>query len=209
MKILIIPSWYPHRENRTQGIFFLKQAELLARHHDVRVLIGKEEAVGYRKAPGKLSSLLRASYGTCDFFLDELPAVKLYQFSYDDFVFLSRKRRFERIAAIYRKFFSDRVATAWRPDLVHAHDPFYGGLAAMQILKSYNIPFVITSHTPFQPGKWKADQTEVLRRIFSSAARVLTVSNFDRDNLAIGFGSSIVPVTVGNYIDDDVLYNSI
>ncbi|HOZ54150.1 MAG TPA: hypothetical protein PKY25_02345, partial [Bacilli bacterium] len=38
MKILLIPSWYPHRRNPIWGNYFIKQAEELQKYADISMI---------------------------------------------------------------------------------------------------------------------------------------------------------------------------
>ena len=204
MKILILPSWYPNRNGKTAGIFFQKQAELLSTNHDVRIMAAEEILSGYRKLPGKIGSLLKVQHKPTNFYLDQVPKAKLHQFAFDNFAFLSESRRMNRLADAYAAYVEQELEGDWMPDIIHAHDTFYGGLVASRLKTVWKIPYVITSHNPINSENWSAFRIAEFRRVLKHADLVTAVSEFDRENLLNAGGQDINIKTIGNYIDDDL-----
>lgn len=202
MKILIIPSWYPTKDNRASGIFFLKQAQLLAQMHEVRVLIGKERWTGYRGLVKVIKEMFSLTCKRIDYFLDELPTVKVHQFEFVNFSFNSERKKKQRLILAYQKYFAIEILGRWTPDLIHAHDVINAGIVSLSLKQKFQLPFVITSHTPHVFTSELYTRKEEIINVFRNAESVLAVSEFDKRNLISLFGGNLSPIVVGNYIDE-------
>jgi glycosyltransferase involved in cell wall biosynthesis len=165
MHILIIPSWYKTSDRPMVGSFFEEQARgLMTKGHQVGVLFPEFLSFSYKNKPFEFEIID-----------NELPT---YYFQY--------KAKFPRLYNInYRMFaravsnyFDQYVAKFGKPDIIHAHTVFYGGIAAAYISKKNKIPFVITEHfTPLITGGIsKKVDLDMAKTVYQSAQQNIIVS---------------------------------
>lgn len=204
LKILLIPSWYPNLNNASAGIFFAKQAELLSKNHEVRILVGREVVHGYRKAISKPGNLLTISHSQTNHFLDKVERVKLDQFEYTTYAFHAQAGKYERTAASYEKYFSQNILPVWKPDIIHAHDVFMAGVAALRIKEVHDVPVVLTSHNPINFDRMGDEGVKKFKSVIQAVDQLITVSDYDKRILLNSAEKDIHPVTVGNYIDETI-----
>lgn len=139
MHILVVPSWYPSNSEDVSGSFIREQAQALARYggHRVGVVFPK-----FRPFRGMGTSAI-GSRGI-EVTLDE--GVTTYRLNVLDWL-----RRIPYLGAEIwirqgMRLFSRYMHANGKPDVIHAHVMFYGGLLAQRISAKYRIPFVVTEH---------------------------------------------------------------
>ncbi len=175
MHILVMPSFYPSATRPVVGSFFQDQVEALRRGgYQVEVLVMPRlrEMFDYARRHHRFPTLVeepdqvyRMHWGGCVRIFPRLCA------------WLHRSaglRAFER----YLKKHS-------LPDLIHAHNFFYGGYLAAQIKQRYNLPVVLTEHSSnflrgriFLPG-----QHRIVRQTAQQVDQVLAVGKALADHL--------------------------
>jgi glycosyltransferase involved in cell wall biosynthesis len=169
MHVLIIPSWYPLSPDDANGSFFREQALALTRHgHQVGVISPQLSSLRY---PGTWRSTFQntgheddrgvatyRSYG-----LNWLPI--LPHISVEPWV---RKGL---------KLFRHYVREHGKPDVLHAHAMFNGGLLASRISEQFGVPFVITEHSSvYGRGLAKKWQLNLGEKAAMGASATLAVS---------------------------------
>lgn len=173
MHILIIPSWYKTTENPVLGSFFEEQARgLQTLGHKVGIL-----HVGYKS------------------FSDKSPLLKnkkddngLYTIQYDIKGVVPRSRYLNYLYLGIRayKMYKEYVKLNGKPDIIHAHSVFWGGIAAYYISMYSKVPFVITEHlTNFITGTL-TDKTDVLfaKKVIKNSSKNIVVSNSFKKELS-------------------------
>jgi glycosyltransferase involved in cell wall biosynthesis len=97
----------------------------------------------------------------------------------------------------------NRIISLEAPVLINAHAPV-PGLADLAAGHAKEIPLVVTYHTgSMRKGRWPADalilfyERILCRRLFSSADRIITSSDFVRDSFVTGFRTKCTTVTPG------------
>ncbi len=195
MHILLIPSWYKTKKEPFMGTFFEEQARATMK-------LGHQAGVLYPAyfPPAELFS----GKGTqVDSFDDNgLPTSRVFVQTK-----IPRSRRLnyqsfcKRVASVFDRY----VGQHGKPDIIHAHSVFYGGIAAWHIANRYDIPLVITEHlTAYIMGTISHDYDRQLARdIFNGADASLIVSeNFKGDiEKEMGIGSHVFRV-VHNMVAD-------
>lgn len=164
--ILIIPSWYPLYPTDIGGSFFREQAiALKKRGMNVGVIFPKAESIkkiftgfkGTKKEIDEGVTTYRSSYIS-------LPRRKYF----------NQKRHFKKGVDLFDLY----VKENGKPDILHAHSLFEGGLLAKILSEKYNIPFIITEHsTAFSRGLISQKQISDAKLAVSSAACCIAVSN--------------------------------
>ncbi len=137
MHVLIIPSWYPNKNNDTQGIFFKEQVEGLATKSDI--IIG---CIALNQS--SLRYLFSKQKSIYDYKNEIINNVQTINFLHPTF------GRNKKIHSAIRKslfiiLFKIYLKKYGKPDLVHLHSFLYGELA-IWIKEEYNIPYVVTEH---------------------------------------------------------------
>ena len=193
MHILLLPSFYPSEIRPTTGIFFIDQVEALrSLGHDVGVLIAPRlyETASYIKNNRKLPPLMEAIPSEDKIYrLHSLWVPRV-------FPLISGKIYEHAALPAYQKY----VAIHGQPDIIHAHNIFYGGHMAVKIAERYRVPTVLTEHSTnhlrgriFLPGQHiiaKATLQNInqslavgqvladkLNQMYSPATRVKTIAN--------------------------------
>ena len=197
-KVLIIPSWFPTKASPYMGIFFKIQTELMMPSFDMKVLFGKPKLYG-RKAI--LKYIKDDSIGKLENYFLETDYINSFQ--YKQAAFKSIKAQLNQSAEAYWKATQNYlIKNNWKPDLVHAHDAFWGGHYANYIAKKLNIPSIITHHNPLIFTNYSQEQTTLLKETVESADQLLCVSNFDKRTFLIS-DYRTNPIFVGNFIDEE------
>lgn len=165
--VLIIPSWYPKTPNDIGGSFFREQAiALKSAGFNVGVIFPQ------------LRSLKNAfkSFNGLQKEVDN--DVVTYRDGYVNFYPRCKDLIQQRWLKCGENLFKLYVKENGRPDIIHAHSLFNGGLLAYLLSKKYNIPFVITEHsTAFSRRLLSYKQLDDARIAVQSASACIAVSN--------------------------------
>ena len=169
MNILIIPSWYPKHKNDYVGCFFREQAIALSDHgHNVSVLAA---FYGFPKNPIYWKSFyLKKTY-----YIDN--EIKTFQKKFISWsTFLNKKNNTStyKAAIIWMKHY---IRCYGKPDIIHAHCVFNGGIIAKALHNAFSIPYILTEHaTMYERGIYD-DKLHICRDIIDSSAAFICVSN--------------------------------
>lgn len=176
MHVLILPSYYPSPERPITGIFFHEQAQALRKAgHRVGVLVTPRldvtraylRQVGWRQG----NAVSREHY------FSEFPVYRMHWGWFP--------RPLPPLVALLIRQAGGRAFERYcreqgRPDVIHAHNIFYGGYLAAQLKRRYGIPVVLTEHStsymegliifPGQPRIIRQTLRDVDHRMAVSAA---------------------------------------
>lgn len=165
LKILILPGWYPTKENPVSGVFVREQAQAVARYDDVVVLYAEPS-----------SAPLRGLYELSDSREDGLRTVRVHYRRLPVPGTTTLLAGWVHLAGV-----RTLLRSGFRPDVIHAH-VYYAGARAVLLGKLLGIPVVITEHSTEFPrraltrrGYWEA------RFAMGRAQAVLPVSENLRD----------------------------
>ncbi len=174
MHILLIPSWYKTKREPFMGTFFEEQARaLMKRGHRTGVLYP-----AYLPPGGILDAYKEEDSYVVD---DGLPTYCVFV---QTKIPRSRRLNYRSYAARVDKALKRYIGEYGRPDILHAHSVFYGGIAARELARRHGIPLVITEHlTSYIMGTINNGYDRRLAvEIFAGADAALIVSdNFKRD----------------------------
>lgn len=167
MRVMIVPSWYPEADKPNSGIFFKEQAKALQE-------FGVEVVVAYPEIHS-LKELLQGKIKRGFSFNNE-DGIETYRIK--EYNYLPKVKTGS--GAIYypklKKIYSILDSNGKKPDLIHAHSVLWGGWAAAQIAKKYQIPFIITEHsTAFLRGLIKEHQIPYIKETLDQAKKVIVV----------------------------------
>jgi L-malate glycosyltransferase len=193
MHILIIPSWYKDETQLVLGSFFEEQARsLMKMSHQVGILYPRYFSFSHKERLNE-RKYVDNDLPTFDVsFKAKIP--KNYSVNY---------KLFQR--KIYKDYL-DYVKQYGKPDIIHSHTVYYGGIATLYIAKKEKLPFVITEHfTPFITGGISHPyDIKIAKEVFSKANHNIVVSSGFRTLLAekLKLNEKIFDV-VSNMVDED------
>lgn len=174
MHILLMPSWYKTKKEPFMGTFFEEQARALLKiNYHAGILFA--EYLPFSALFGKVNL-------ENDFYDDN--GLPTFIFSMRTNIPKFRRLSYQSFCREVEKIFLAYVDKHGKPDVIHAHSVFYGGIAARYIAEKHRIPLVITEHlTSFIMGTISNEHDRSLaREIFKNADAALIVSrNFKRD----------------------------
>lgn len=174
MHILLIPSWYKSLTEPVLGTFFEEQARALMKAgHKVGIIYPQLAPV----------RALFEKKDEINHFVDD-KGLPTYSVIYQSMVPKFRKLIYKKFAVAVDKVFDKYVAQYGKPDIIHAHSVFHGGMAAFFISQNNKIPFVITEHlTSFMTGGIShKDDVHLSCDIFTNAdASIIVSHNFKKD----------------------------
>lgn len=180
--ILILPRWYPNQTDIQLGIFIQNQAKLLKNDFGISVIY--VQGILDQKEEYKIITSSENGYfeQIVYFKQDTTILKKLINFN-----------RYKKAQHLAYKNIKTKV------DLCHVHVPIRSSFLAKNLLKSNQIPFVITEHwSGHLNGQFKAKSkfykwfyTKTLKK----ASKISCVSHFLQDKFKqnTGFGTVVIP----------------
>lgn len=197
MKILIIPSWYPHPKDPLAGRFFLDQAAALAKHsnHSYQILnYGQNRfQIRIKRAFSNLAVIkdLRNAKQERLRLADRLEEIRIPHLSWTS-----------RLAGGNLMGFD--LPDELKPDLIYALVSYPAGYLAMRLAEKWKIPYIIAEHSgpfPFPEFVHGAKLSELLTKPIRNASHMIAVSSFLKEQILTHTGreAEIIP----NMIDTD------
>ncbi|WP_202079430.1 glycosyltransferase [Caldalkalibacillus salinus] len=167
MRVLIVPSWYPTNKSPNSGIFFKEQA-LALQEFGLDITVAYPEIWNLKNIKNH-----RIKSG---FSKDYESGVLTYRIrGYNFFPKVKHAPRvifYKRLKKILKYYIEENG----KPDILHAHSILWGGWAAAQISKEYNIPLVITEHfSGYGRGLIKDYQISFVKDTLNTAKRLIVV----------------------------------
>lgn len=213
MIIFHIPSWYPHPKIPYAGIFIKEQITAYAQLHPedkcyvsnfyqlrFEIPVTKPfEALSNYIAYAKQESNIEQKVFSNFIELQSKVLVgnaKLFGTDYNNQKRITEQHLLKVIEKENRK-----------PDLIHAHVCYTGGLIAQYLSNKYSIPFVITEHSSNQTLKVAFDDYGLkaqLLQVFAQAKGIWAQSTYHKNQLAL-LGITGVQV-IPNLVDEAVFY---
>ena len=185
MRVLIIPSWYPSKDNPVSGIFFKEQAEALSEQINVAVLNLKQLSFRYPK------SLIKRNKGISYYENNVFTMNKYYINWIPKILKLKMKIYKYHLLNTYNKI----VDKFGEPDLIHAQVSYPAGYGAKILSDRFGIPFIVTEHASFFEdilmGKYKKYTSEVIEK----ANKYIAVSSYLKEKIteAGGVKCELIP----------------
>ena len=138
MKILFLPSWYPHRYNFTAGIFVQRHAECVAQHTTNKVAVlyvfNKQDAD-------------RIDFEVVDAIINEVSTFTVYYHPVKFyFPLLTQIQRYLKWKKAYAIGWNHLHKKFGMPDGLHVQVILKAGIIALQLKKKFHLPFIITEH---------------------------------------------------------------
>jgi len=175
MHILLFPSWYKTEKEPFMGTFFEEQARALIKlGHQVGIIFPEFSSLRELFAE---KEVINENYVD-----DGLPT---YTVNVQSKIPRMRQLTYWTFSRAVNKVFEEYVTQNGKPDVIHGHSLFYGGIAAYYISREHKIPIVITEHlTSFIMGTVNnKEDRELSCEIFSKVEASLIVSNNFKSDL--------------------------
>ena len=134
-KILFLPSWYPSKEDPTNGIFIKEHAKAVSLHNEVVVLYNEGHDKNLKKIWHIISDKKENGIRTIRIKDKKSLIPKISYFFY----LWSIKQAFKKL-----------LGQGWKPDIIHAHI-YIAGVLAVLLGKKYKIPVIISEHFSWFP----------------------------------------------------------
>ena len=171
MNILMIPSWYENKYNKTHGSFFREQAESLEKNgHNVYVLY--VDIIRFNEIKRMVSTSKYEAYTKNNLNVYRIKKIKLPRLK-EKFVYNMVERGLEEL---YTKNKYGKIDI----DVIHAHSFVWGGCAGLKISEKYNIPIMVTEH-----------YTGYSREIFSESEKYILKSSINRVDKVVAVSSGL------------------
>ncbi len=176
LHVLIMPSGYKSPSTPVNGSIVDEQARAL-KNAGVQVGIIFPE---YTQPSELFAGKVQEEF---DFYMDDdIPTLHVRNFSG---IPRLRKLSYRQLGKAVNKIYNDYAEIFGRPDVIHSHSVFHGGVTGFHIARLNKIPFVITEQDPeFMLGSVKnITDLEVAREILGYADCAISVSPAYADDL--------------------------
>ena len=200
-RVLVLPSWYPTIETPLHGSFVREQALMMEAGFDTKVLFARADTVSRSRA---LGNKVRRAMGRSAPSRDVTPMMKTPPdgifFSHETGPSLSEQKTLQESVLHYGEQIERLIQSGWRPDILHAHSVIYGGIIAHELSMRFDIPFIITEHSPIIMNFYSQWLAQRLILAFSSANAVMAVSHYLKRMIKTHH-IDCDPIVIGNAID--------
>ena len=202
--ILIIASWYISKESPFAGSFIHEQALLLHRKgHKVCVIHPYMEGTF-------LDTLFKSKKTHSSEVKDGIVTLRIGR---APLLPKTRQLGYRMLAKDAEKILKDYIVSYGKPDVIHSHAMFMGGIIGMHLSKVFTVPLVHTEHSSAfinNPAQFTASDLELSRSVFSHAKQSFFVSQFALEKTLETLNleqhtSSVVPNCVSNAFFESAL----
>ena len=175
MNILVIPSWYENKNNKTHGSFFREQAKALSElGHNIYMLY--VDIIRFNEVDRIITT---KKY---DFYEDEGMKVyrkKVVKIPKTSEVIVANKVRYG-IEDLYNKYIKNSV----KIDVIHAHSFIWGGYAGVNISKKFNIPIMVTEHySGYGRNLFTEEEKKLISYSMNNCDEIVAVSRGLKDKM--------------------------
>lgn len=195
LHVLILPSGYPTRYAPLSAVFYQEQARALYKAGvQVGVIYPELRSLRTFSLKGVLENRFQMALSN----EDNIPTLRLHGWNVPSARF--RSKLFAHMAVRLARDYMKRFG---RPDIIHAHSVFWAGVAAREVGRELDIPYIITEHSSlFMRGLIKTWQEPLIQATLQDAAGVLAVSRALAYQLAPYVKNKEIDV-VPNVVDTD------
>lgn len=198
MNILIIPSWYENYKNKTHGSFFKEQAKSLAdKGHNVYILY--VDIIRFNEVDRILKTKKYHQYEENNLKVYRKKVIKIPKTAEK---YVAKKVK-DGVLDLYEKFISDNINI----DVIHAHSFVWGGYAASELSKKYNIPVMVTEHySGFARNLMGKDEQLIISDSMESVDKIVSVSSGLKEKMKKYTDKDII--VIPNIVEDSI-FNTI
>ncbi|MDA3054210.1 MULTISPECIES: glycosyltransferase family 4 protein [unclassified Campylobacter] len=208
--LLILPPWYPSKENKIAGIFFKEQATALKDNFEIMIVNCREKTIGILLYCIKnIFHLNEVSVN----FIENDSGIKIYDFVYEIPKYNQALAKICKNSNFLKFILSpilncrfEAVKIAYNKNLFEKFDLIYSlsaqnqlSVIAMNLSNLFSKPYVVAEHAPF-PILGTTISDNVAKAIENSDA-FLAISN-DKIRQVMMQNIKINPYYIGNMIDE-------
>ncbi|MEP6957111.1 MAG: glycosyltransferase [Nitrospirota bacterium] len=160
MRIFILPSWCPTRDEPLSGTFFVEQAEAIARSRPEWTVAFCSFDLARSRIPWRphrIPRFLKDYISTPPMSMSVTPSglheYKVWAPYFPRFGPQKWRANTEALGKQVRPALADFIRRFGVPDIIHARAVYPGGAAAVALGREFNIPVGITEHIGPFPGK--------------------------------------------------------
>jgi glycosyltransferase involved in cell wall biosynthesis len=196
LRVLIVPSSYPHEGKPLDGVFVQDQARVLCRA-GMRVDVAFVEPRSLRSF--HLRDISRFHFQRMSSVEEGVVTLREKGWSTMQSVELGARLYVSRV----RRLINSYISTVARPAVLHAHNALWAGYAATQVGQELGIPVVITEHSSsFTEGSLVPWSVPYILRAYDMASQVVTVS-VALQRAARSFVSEERSIVIPNVVDTE------
>lgn len=211
--ILMLPSWYPTKENPLSGSFFKEQAEVLSEKYSFIILHTTSSNMKLLKYyTNKLFDKRKSTTILSDFSTNNLPEYTIHYIYPNDNHFVLRMIRRIGITFIDKKIKQEKLRQQQKalqllkqaiplPILVYAMTAQIIAVSAQKIANFFDVPYVLAEHCPFPlVGTTISDET---KKAIEDSDSLISISN-DKTRQMLMQNIDCHPILVGNMINENL-----
>ncbi len=207
-KILLIPSWYPTKNNSIVGSFFREQASTLMENKelDIKVLYGLIKEVSFFEfILYFFTKFIKKKLEVSQDFLLQTPDA--YHFEVKISKLLSEKQKYAILVRAYAYAYKSlSQKNNWIPDLIHAQSSIDAAIFARD-LSIYHIkkPYSVIEHQVFLLHDYSKYKQNLILSSLKDAKKVGVVSEHQK-KMVLMAGADCKPVVIWNLVNEDNFY---
>ncbi|PIY12044.1 MAG: hypothetical protein COZ18_02900 [Flexibacter sp. CG_4_10_14_3_um_filter_32_15] len=207
-KILLIPSWYPTKENSIVGSFFREQAAILIENKeiDIKVLYGIVKEVSFFEFILFLfTKFIKKKLEVSQDFLLQTPDA--YHFEVKISKLLSEKQKYAILVRAYAYAYRTlSKQTDWKPDLIHAQSSIDAAIFARDLsIHHIRKPYVVIEHQVFLLHDFSKYKQNLILISLREAQKVGVVSEHQK-KMVLMAGADCKPVVIWNLVNENNFY---
>ncbi len=202
MKVLWLASWYPNKYEPVNGDFVQRHAQAVATLLPITVIhvaqLGPDTDTDFSCVENIHHNLRELIY--------------TFSFRKTGFRLFDKIRYNKNYTRFYLEILESYIQQNGRPDIIHVHIPMKAGLAAIQLKKKYNIPFVVSEqasyYEPAAPDTFNKRSwffRKNTAKVFQAATIATNVSNTIGKRIQRMFQLKAV-IPIHNVVDTNVFY---
>lgn len=197
LSVIVLSSWYPNPIVPLSGVFIEEQARLLSQKADVSVLfIHRISPKLFLKFLFSSKSLVEQD-GNLTVYTQRVPSFERISARLDTLIV---KHAARRLYNQYRK-------SHGKPDVIHAHLSYPGGVCGCMLGQREGIPVAVTEHMSYLERFLTGGFEKELRFAFAGADRYFAVSKSLAERLS-SYGLKRCDV-LPNFLDENQFQNSV
>jgi teichuronic acid biosynthesis glycosyltransferase TuaC len=200
LHIIIIASWYKNTEQPTIGCFIEEQARMLQK-------IGHKVTIIHPYLKGTFFSTLKKRDTIVT--QENDGGIKTIRIGVAPYLPRFRTLSYKKLFQHTEKVINQYILKNGRPDLIHSHALFVGGVIGMYLSEKLKIPQFHTEHTSgllFQREQYSKGDVSLLKKVYTHSKMVYFVSEFAKNNISKLYGITTENFTVVSNVVDPIFF---
>lgn len=202
LNILIVTSWYKTIENPNYGSFVAEQARMLKnKGHQVTVLFPHLKGKFFDTISDRKTNINKA--------YDE--GIQTLSIGIAPVFPTMRSLNYKKINRISIREIKKWIAENGKPDIIHSHSMFVGGIVGSFLSEKLKVPFFYTEHASgllFDKAQYSKLDIELLQHTYAKANEIFFVSQFAKDSINSKYNLNNKNISVLNNMVDDTFFKT-